>query len=136
ARIAAPSSGAAGSGTSCTADGFYTPTADYNGPDSFTFQDGDGCLFSAAATVTITVSPVNDAPVAVADAYNATEDTTLTVIAVDGVLANDSDVDSASLTAVLVSGPSHAAAAGLPLNANGSISYLSAANSNGPHRTT
>ena len=42
----------------------YTPAGDYNGPDSFTFQANDGTVDSNIATVTITVTPVNDAPVA------------------------------------------------------------------------
>jgi len=49
---------------SCTAaDCTYTPNADYNGADSFTFTVNDGALDSVAATVSITVNPVNDAPV-------------------------------------------------------------------------
>src|SRR5205823_9996627 len=42
----------------------YTPAANYNGPDSFTFTANDGELNSNIATVTITVTAVNDAPVA------------------------------------------------------------------------
>src|SRR5205823_5661965 len=42
----------------------YTPGADYNGSDSFTFVANDGQLSSNVATVSITVNPVNDAPVA------------------------------------------------------------------------
>ena len=53
--------------------------------------------------MTITVSAVNDAPVAVNDSYSTTEDTPLT-IAAPGVLANDTDVDGDALTAVLVTG--------------------------------
>ncbi len=41
----------------------YTPDADYNGADSFTFTTRDGTVHSAAATVSITVDAVNDAPV-------------------------------------------------------------------------
>lgn len=40
----------------------YTPAADYNGPDSFTYAALSGGLQSAPATVSITVNPVNDAP--------------------------------------------------------------------------
>jgi hypothetical protein len=44
----------------------YLANTNYNGPDSFMFKASDGRLESAAATITITVLPVNDAPVAVA----------------------------------------------------------------------
>ncbi len=74
----------------------YTPDADYHGPDSFMFGVSDGKL-RAYATVTITVNPINDAPVAVGDNYDTPEDTAL-VIAAPGVLINDSDVDGDSLT--------------------------------------
>jgi hypothetical protein len=39
----------------------YTPAANYNGPDSFTFKANDGSLDSAPAMVTITVTPPLDA---------------------------------------------------------------------------
>ena len=45
----------------------YTPAANYNGPDSFTYKANDGTPDCNVATVTITVTPVNDAPVAKAD---------------------------------------------------------------------
>src|SRR3989440_4494085 len=64
----------------------YTPNANYNGPDSFTYKLDDGALFSNVATVTINVTPVNDAPVANNDAYTIAEHTTLTV-APPGILA-------------------------------------------------
>jgi VCBS repeat-containing protein len=40
----------------------YTPAANYNGTDSFTYRASDGTLTSNLATVTITLSAVNDAP--------------------------------------------------------------------------
>ena len=52
----------------------YTPDADWHGTDSFTYQANDGALDSNLATVTITVDPVNDAPVATADSYITAED--------------------------------------------------------------
>jgi len=72
----------------------------------------------------------NQAPVATNDAYNTDEDTTLSIFA-PGVLGNDTDVDTpaASLTAILVTGPSHAAS--FTLNADGSFSYTPEANFNG-----
>ena len=52
-----------------TADGSftYTPAANFNGTDSFTYTASDGTAVSNVATVTITVTAVNDAPVAVND---------------------------------------------------------------------
>jgi len=98
----------------------YTPDADYVGPDAFTYAVNDGFEGSNEATVTITVHPVNDAPVAVDDAYEVDEDQTLTVVVAEGVLPNDSDEDADPLTAVLVSGPSHGTAV---LGADGSFTY-------------
>jgi VCBS repeat-containing protein len=45
----------------------YTPTANYSGADSFTYKPNDGSADGAPVTVSLTVTPVNDAPVAVAD---------------------------------------------------------------------
>ena len=84
----------------------YTPAADYTGLDSFTFTVNNGTLDSLEATVTITVTPVNDAPVAADDAFSLYQDTALTV-AKPGVLANDTDIDGDALTATAVGGVSH-----------------------------
>ena len=53
----------------------YTPDADFNGSDSFTYVANDGDLDSNVATVTLTINPVNDAPEADDDAYSTDEDT-------------------------------------------------------------
>ena len=42
----------------------YAPDANFNGVDTFTYKASDGTAYSNVATVTITVNPVNDAPVA------------------------------------------------------------------------
>src|SRR5207247_1033932 len=95
--------------------------------DSFTYKANDGQADSIIATVSIIITGVNDAPVAVNDSYTTAEDTTLNVAA-PGVLSNDSDVEGDSLSAVLVSQPTHGS---LTLNGNGSFSYVPAANYNG-----
>src|SRR5204862_277029 len=94
---------------------------------SFAYRANDGTANSNTATVSITVNPVNDPPVASNDSYTTNEDTTLNVAAA-GVLSNDTDVDADPLTAVLVSGPSNGS---LTLNADGSFSYTPNANFNG-----
>ena len=100
--------------------------------DSFTYKANDGELDSNVATVTITITPVNDPPVAYTALYPAAEGGTLNVAA-PGVLANDTDVENGALTAALVSGPAHGT---LVFNANGSFTYTPAANYNGPDSFT
>ena len=51
-----------GSPNTDTAAVTYTPNANYNGSDSFTYRVNDGSANSATATVSLTVNPVNDAP--------------------------------------------------------------------------
>ena len=71
----------------------YTPNANFNGTDSFTFRAATGANSSNMATVTITVTPVNDAPVAVNDSYTGLVAGTAFTVAAPGVLANDTDVE-------------------------------------------
>jgi VCBS repeat-containing protein len=96
----------------------YVPDADFSGSDSFTYSVSDGSD-SDTATVTITVNPVNDAPVASDDAYGVVEDGSLTIPA-PGVLVNDDDVDGDPLSATLVTGVDNGT---LTLNADGSFTY-------------
>ena len=98
----------------------YTPALNYSGPDSFTFAVSDGTATSAPARIDVTVTAVNDAPVAVNDTYPMPAPGTPLIIPVPGVLGNDTDVESASLKAVLVSGPSKGT---LNLNQDGSFTY-------------
>ncbi len=99
----------------------FTPAANYNGtttPISYTVNDNQGAV-SASATITVKVKAVNDKPVADNDTYIVAEGETLT-IASPGVLVNDTDVEGDTLTAVLVTGPTHGT---LTFNADGSFSY-------------
>ncbi|MFL6255926.1 MAG: Ig-like domain-containing protein [Pyrinomonadaceae bacterium] len=101
----------------------YTPTANYNGPDSFNYTVSDGNGGEDTANVSVNVTPVNDAPVASPDAYDTNSNTPLHVVA-PGVLGNDSDVDGDVLSAQQVSGPSHALS--FALHADGSFDYTPA----------
>ncbi|WP_230177080.1 tandem-95 repeat protein, partial [Aquabacterium sp. CECT 9606] len=103
----------------------YTPNANFSGSDSFTYVANDGTADSVAVTVTITVNPLSDAPVAVDDSASVNEDGVLNG---STVLANDSDADNDALTATLVAGPSHGT---LVLNTDGSYTYTPATNFNG-----
>ncbi len=104
---------------SLNADGSfsYTPQPNYNGADSFSYQAMSGGASSLPATVSLTVNPANDAPVATGDAYSIAAGATLNVAA-PGVLGNDSDIDGDALTAVNAS-----ALTGLTFNPDGSFSY-------------
>src|SRR5207245_1476799 len=77
----------------------YTPAANYNGADSFTFKANDGTLDSNVATVTITVTAVNDPPVANAQAVTTAEDTA------KPITLTGADVDGDTLTYSIVVGP-------------------------------
>jgi Bacterial Ig domain/Lamin Tail Domain/CotH kinase protein len=104
----------------------YTPASNFNGSDSFTYKASDGVEESNTATVSITVNPVNDAPVGLPESYSTDRDVPLNVPAGTGVLANDTDIDTpqASLTAVLAAPPANGA---VTLNPNGSFLYTPAA---------
>jgi VCBS repeat-containing protein len=113
----------------------YAPASNFFGTDSFTYHaiDGDGAV-SSTVTVTITVSEVNDAPVAGADAATTTQDAATS----GNVLTNDTDPDNTdgipgnedTLVVSAVNGS--AAGVGAPVgtshgsvtvNADGSFSY-------------
>ncbi|HEX6717146.1 MAG TPA: Ig-like domain-containing protein, partial [Pyrinomonadaceae bacterium] len=76
----------------------YTPHANYNGPDSFSFKSVYGAARSSEATVSITVNPVNDVPIAQADVATTSRNTTVNI----PVLANDVDPDGDTLTITAV----------------------------------
>jgi uncharacterized protein len=115
----------AGSAPACTVT--VTPAADGFGSATITLTVSDGEL-GANSVFELTVTPVNDAPVAADDAYAVDEDAVLSVAA-PGVLANDTDVDGDSLAAVLVGDVSHGV---LQLAADGGFVYTPAADYCGP----
>jgi VCBS repeat-containing protein len=110
----------------------YTPEADFHGSDSFTYTAYDGTENSNVARVTITVTAVNDSPVAGDDTYVTHRDARLNVPA-PGVLGNDSDPDGDALTVTLVSDVSNGK---LILDPDGSFDYTPEANFNGTDRFT
>ncbi len=99
----------------------YTPAADANGTDSFSFRANDGKADSNIATVSITVVPVNDAPTAVAQVTSTPEDTAL------GILISASDKDGDALSYRIVSNPTKGSLSGTPPN----LTYTPTANTNG-----
>jgi hypothetical protein len=100
ATIPNPTGGALG-GVSYT----YTPSPNYNGPDSFTFRAVEAGLNSNVATVTVSVAPVNDAPVASSIVVATQENIAQTSV----LLATD--VDGDALTFSLVTPPAKGTAA-------------------------
>ncbi|EHH1045535.1 tandem-95 repeat protein [Vibrio parahaemolyticus] len=71
----------------------YTPNDNYHGTDSFTYIVTSGGV-SESTTVSVDVTPVNDAPVAKNDISTTQEDTAVTI----DVLSNDTDVDGDKLS--------------------------------------
>lgn len=113
--------------TSSLGAGSHSITATYLGSGSFEA--------STSLAITQIVNQANRAPTAVADGpYTLLEDATLNQNAAGGVLANDSDPDGNAITAVLATGPSHAAS--FTLNPDGSFDYTPDPNYNGPDSFT
>ncbi len=79
----------------------YTPNANYNGSDSFTYKVNDGTVDSAVATVSISVGAANDAPTANAQSVTTAEDTT------KAITLTGSDPDNDSLSYIKVTDPSN-----------------------------
>ncbi len=99
----------------------YTPNANYNGADSFTFTASDASLTSAAATVSITVNPGNDAPTATPQSVSTTEDTAV------AITLTGTDPESDPLTFAVVTQPSNGTLSGVAPN----LTYTPNANYNG-----
>jgi hypothetical protein len=101
----------------------YSPAADFNGSDSFTYVVSDGHGGTANGTVNITVNSVNDNPVAVNDSGTTNEDTPITI----NVVANDTDVDGDARTLQSVGTAAH----GSVTIVSGLAKYSPAADFNG-----
>jgi hypothetical protein len=97
----------------------YSPPSDFHGQEQFTYTVGR----VQTAAVTVQVDAVNDAPVAVDDAYATSRVGTLWVDRSQGVLRNDRDVDRDALSAKLVADATHGS---LELRPDGSFDYTPA----------
>lgn len=103
----------------------YTPVGNASGPVTITVVVSDGSGGTTTRTFTVTINPVPDAPIAIADAYTLNEDTPLITTANTGVLQYDTDPDGDTFTAILLAGPEHGT---LTLNADGSFTYTPSRN--------
>lgn len=100
----------------------WTPTEEQAVPQRYTIRLADAAGNEVTQIVDVTV--YGDIP-ADTDSYTVDEDETLTVDAASGVLANDGDDESGTLTAAIVTGPAHGE---LAFNADGSFTYTPDAN--------
>jgi subtilisin family serine protease len=104
----------------------YTPGANYNGSDSFTFRASDGSADSNVASVTISIAAVNDAPVAAGLAISTDEDVALAIV------LSGTDVEGSTLSYTIIAQPAH----GTLIGTAPAISYRPAANFSGPDTFT
>jgi len=126
AKASDPSHGAVTVNSDCSYT--YAPTANYNGSDSFTFTVSDGALSSSAATATITVSAVNDAPSATLLSFSTNEDVNYVSDGTTRAHLAGTDIENSALTCAKASDPSHGA---VTVNSDCSFSYAPTANYNG-----
>ena len=102
----------------------FTPNANFNGSDSFSYTITDALGRSDTAIVNVTVNPINDAPIASGDSVSIDEDGSAAV----SVLGNDSDIDGDSLS---IAGITQGANGTVVDNGDGTITYTPNANFNG-----
>ena len=92
------------------ANRIYTPNANFNGSDSFTFRANDGSADSNTATVSISVSAVNDAPVASAQSVSTDQNTALSIT------LSGSDAENSALTFSVLTQPTNGTLSGTAPN--------------------
>jgi len=108
----------------------YLPNSNFHGIDSFNYEIENTLGETAQAFVSITVTPVVDMPIINTDSYVTSEDTTLNIDVISGLLSNDVDIDNGTLT--VNSAPVTSTSQGeLTLNNDGSFTYIANENFNG-----
>jgi lysophospholipase L1-like esterase len=81
----------------------YTPVANFSGTETFNYTLGDGQGGTDIAAVTVTVTPVNDAPVTQDDDFAVAEDSTTTLaVLADNGHGPDSDIEGDTLAITVV----------------------------------
>jgi large repetitive protein len=125
--VTSASPSAAHGTVSCTTAGLctYTPAANYHGPDGFDYTVSDGQGGTDTGHVTITVTTVNDPPVADDETLTTDEDTPGSV----DVLIGDTDIDGGVLVVWGSTSPLHGS---LACTEGGVCSYTPNPNYNGP----
>ena len=106
-----------------TQDGsvIYTPNDDFSGSDSFTYEVEDPEGLTSQATVNVTVTEVNDIPVAAARSFNASSNSPLDIsVGSDDLLSSATDAEGDSLTVSVASQPTNGS---LQLESDGSFVY-------------
>ena len=117
------SQGSYGNAVVSGTDFVYTHDGSESTSDTFTYSTSDGTL-STTGTITVTINPVNDAPIGAADTYYITRNSTTEMLAATGVLRNDTDADSANSTFTVTQGNTSPLYGQLTLNSDGSFTYV------------
>jgi hypothetical protein len=100
----------------------YQEGPEFHGTDSFTYEVMTAEGTASNGMVSVTVTAVNDAPVAVEDSVTPTDELTLTISAAT-LIANDSDIDADTLSVSAVGAATHGTTA---LHADGFVTYTPA----------
>ena len=101
----------------------YTPNQNFNGTDTFTYTISDGNGGQITKSITVSVNPINDAPVAITNSATVNEDAAVTI----NVLEDATDIDGDSLTIAKITQGNN----GVVQISNNQIIYIPNQNFNG-----